>query len=86
MLQFINAEFRNDKKIVYEAIKQDLCNFIYASHKLHTNKNFILKIAKENGYILKFINEKLKKDKDIINEAVKNTPNILQIIDEESKN
>jgi hypothetical protein len=76
-LKYTSEKFRDDKKIVYEAIKNNREKnaqghlLEYVSEELKRDKEFILKLIEESSEVYMYINEELKKDKDFVLEMMK---------------
>lgn len=49
------------------------------------NRDYVLKMVKENGKLLEFAEENLKDDEEIAKEAVKNNPEALEFVSDRLK-
>ena len=67
----ISKRLRNDREIVYQAVKHNRLINLYASDEMLNDRKFILKCAKGNGEILEFLNEKYRDDKEIVLNCIK---------------
>lgn len=67
-------QFKNDKMVVSEALKNDGLMLEFTGSKLRSNKAIIELAIQNNGLALEFVDEKFKKDKEIIKKAILNNP------------
>ena len=65
-LCYSNLRFKNNKKIVLQAVIKRGLSLYYASNRLKNNKDIVLAAVKQNGYALYFAGINVKNDKDII--------------------
>ena len=63
--------FKNDKKIVLEALKQDGRALQYVSEELRNDEEIVLAAVKQKGFALKYVPTQFKNSKKIVLEAVK---------------
>lgn len=66
----------NNKKFILE-IKLFREFLKYSSEELRKDKEFILEVVKQDGFVLEYASEELKNDKEIVLEAVKQNGNAL---------
>lgn len=61
VLRFVSGRLRDNEQIVFEAVKNYIDNLQFASERLLSDRNFILKLIRIFGEsVLKYANEKLK--------------------------
>lgn len=71
-IEYGSQKLKNNKKIVFEALKRDKYALKFASKKIRDDTSFILKSIKEtNGFALQFASNRIKDDYNIILEAIK---------------
>ncbi len=80
-------KFRDDKRVVLEAISLNGVFINGASERLRNDKEVVLKAVKNYGYSLQFASDNLKQDKEIVLAALKENPRSIdfahrKIIDE----
>ena len=69
-LCYASPYFKNNKKIILQAVIQRGLSLYYASDRLKNNKDVVLAAVKQNGSALYFAGITMKNDKDIILAAV----------------
>ncbi len=67
-------KFRDDKRVVLEAISIKGFYLNGASERLKNDKEVVLKAVKKYGYALQFASEQLKQDKEVVLCALKENP------------
>lgn len=67
-------KFRDDKRVVLEAISFKGVALNGASERLRNDKEVVLKAVKKYGYSLQFASEALKQDKEVVLAAIKENP------------
>ena len=63
--------FRDDKEVVLEAVKNYGQALKYTSEPLRNDKEIVLEALKTNGWALEYASNSLKNDKDVVLKAVK---------------
>ena len=85
-LQYTTRLLRGDEHIVLAAVTpsvrafaaQDGRAFQHATAKLHSNRNFVLAVAKRNGWILQSAPDTLRGDLEIVKTAVMQDGRVLR--------
>ena len=70
-MQFLFDEFKNDKEIVLEAIKNDGSSIWCASKEIKNNKKMVADAIKNYSCSLKYASEELQNDKNLIIRSLK---------------
>ena len=65
-LKYMENNFKNNKIIVKEAVKNNSKSFLYASINLKKNKKFIIDLIKIDPKTLKYADEEIKSDDNFI--------------------
>ena len=83
----VSKKFNDDEEVVLAAYKKSYELLRYASNRLKSDKNFIMKCVNNENFwrVFKYINDELKKDKDIYSVALKNCVYSYQYLPEEMK-
>jgi hypothetical protein len=74
-LRDLPIEFRNNKEVVLEAVKQSWCGqtLQFTSKELQNNREVVLTAVCSSGDALQYASEELKNDKEIVLTALKNS-------------
>ena len=75
-LRSVSAELKDDEDVIY-AVSKDSYAFGYASDRLRSKRDFVLKMVAQNGYLLQFAlpqadGKSLKDDDEVVSTAVNN--------------
>ena len=73
------------KQTVHQKVKNDIVNLPDISEKLKDDKDFAIKLVKENPYMLNKFSEKLRNDKEFIKEACKENSLVFEYAGEKLK-
>ncbi|MFM7684286.1 MAG: DUF4116 domain-containing protein, partial [Bacteroidota bacterium] len=62
----LNVNYSIDKEVVEECVQFDYNLMYYADSTLKNDKDYALRLIKNNGNVLKYLHKNLQKDKDIV--------------------
>ena len=83
----IPVDLKNDEDFFDKVFqKKKIYLIYYASDDLKNNKDFVMKVVKNNGLALQYASSILKNDKDFVMKLVENNQKVYNKISEELKN
>jgi hypothetical protein len=77
-LKNLPDEWKNDKKIVLEAIKKDGYALYYASDQLKNDKGLVLESVRRKGRMLRHVSEPMRNDPAVVRAAISDDPGAFQ--------
>ena len=71
LIEWANADIRNDKEVMLKAVKLDAGALEFSSDDLKDDKDVVIEAAKNGGWTAVYYSDRLRDDKDVMLEAVK---------------
>jgi hypothetical protein len=79
--RYIAEHYSDDEELAIYAVDSNILAFTLLSHRLQSNKEFVVKLInrkKRNKFIYNYLDDKLKKDMEIIKLCVIESPSIIK--------
>jgi len=85
-IKSLPASFRDDRRVVLEAVRQSGWALEFASEALRADRDVVLEAVRATGLALQFASEELRGDRSVVVEAVRQSGWALQYVADNLKN
>jgi hypothetical protein len=82
LLEHASERLKNDRDIVYAAIKNHAPSLMHASDYLRDDRQLVVNAVRQHGRSLEYVSARLKADTFIVENAVKNDPKAIKYASE----